>query len=53
MEREIPLYTLEGVRDAEISIHPFTTEDKLGLSMIRFLRAPADDVVVILHGLTT
>lgn len=53
MEREIPLYTLEGVRDADISIHPFTTEDKLGLSMIRFLRAPADDVVVILHGLTT
>lgn len=51
--REIPLYTLEGVRDAEISTHPFTTADKLGLSLVRFQRKPCEDVVVIVHGLTT
>ena len=51
--REIPLYTTEGVRDAEITTHPFTTGDNLGLSLQRFHRAPCDDVVVIIHGLTT
>ena len=53
ISREIPLYTLEGVKDAEISIHPFNTEDKLGLSLLRFKRAPSNDVVLIIHGLTT
>jgi cholesterol oxidase len=52
-EREIPLYTTEGVRDAEITTHPFNTADRLGLSLLRFQRAPCDDVVVIIHGLTT
>jgi cholesterol oxidase len=52
-EREIPLYTTEGVADADVSIHPFSTGDKLGLSLLRFLREPCDDVVVIIHGLTT
>jgi cholesterol oxidase len=52
-EREIPLYTTEGVRDAEITTHPFTTGDRIGLSLLRFQRAPCDDVVVIIHGLTT
>lgn len=54
-EREIPIFTLEGVRDAEITTHYITTEDKLGLSMFRFRRgtAPASDVVLLLHGLTT
>ncbi len=52
-EREIPLYTTEGVRDAEITIHPFQTGDRLGLTLTRFLREPCDDVVVIIHGLTT
>ena len=53
MEREIALYTLEGVPDAEITTHYFSTEDKLGLSLLRFLREPSDDVVMIIHGLTT
>ncbi len=53
MQREIPLYTLEGVRNAEISTHHFSTEDMLGLSMLRFQRAACDDVVLIIHGLTT
>jgi len=52
-EREIALYTTEGVTGAEITTHPFTTADKLGLSLLRFLRKPCDDVVVIIHGLTT
>jgi cholesterol oxidase len=52
-EREIPLYSLEGVKNAEITTHPFSTADKLGLSMLRFNRAPSDDVVVLMHGLTT
>lgn len=53
MERSIPLYTLDGVRDAEISTHYLTTKDGLGLSMLRFERAPCNDVVVLLHGLTS
>jgi cholesterol oxidase len=52
-EREIPLYTTEGVKDAEITVHPYQTADKLGLSLTRFCREPCDDVVVIIHGLTT
>lgn len=52
-EREIPLYTTEGVTGVEITHHPFTTGDKIGLSMMRFLRKPCQDVVVIIHGLTT
>jgi cholesterol oxidase len=51
--RKIALYTLEGVRDAEIGTHPFTTGDGLGLSLLRFQRAPCDNVVMIIHGLTT
>ena len=52
-EREIPLYTTEGVTNADVTTHPFSTADKLGLSLLRFHRADCDDVVVILHGLTT
>jgi cholesterol oxidase len=52
-EREIPLYTTEGVKDAVCTTHPFSTADKLGLSLLRFLREPCDDVVMIVHGLTT
>jgi cholesterol oxidase len=51
--REIPLYTLDGVPDAEISTHPFSTGDKLGLSLLRFHRRDCEDVVMIVHGLTT
>ena len=52
-EREVPLYTTEGVTDADVTTHAFSTTDKLGLSLLRFHRADCDDVVVILHGLTT
>lgn len=51
-EREIPLFTTEGVKDAEISTHPFTTQDLLGLSLLRFKRAASKDVVVLIPGLT-
>jgi pimeloyl-ACP methyl ester carboxylesterase len=53
MSRQIPLHTLEGVTDAEASSYPVTTEDGLGLGLLRFQRAPCDDVVLLLHGLTT
>ncbi|MGZ5050194.1 MAG: alpha/beta fold hydrolase [Methylobacter sp.] len=51
-EREIPLYTTEGVHDAEISTHYYSTGDRLGQSLLRFQRAPCDDVVVLIPGLT-
>jgi cholesterol oxidase len=53
MKREIPLYTLSGVRDADITEHPFSTADGLGLNLTRFQRAKSDDLVLIIHGLTT
>jgi cholesterol oxidase len=53
MEREIPLFTLEGVKGAEVTTHHFSTEDGLGLSMLRFCTAPSDNAVLIIHGLTT
>ncbi len=53
MAREIPLFTLDGVKDADVSTHYITTGDLLGLSAFRFLRKPCDDVVLIIHGLTT
>jgi alpha/beta hydrolase fold len=52
MERRIPRYTYDGVRDAEVSAHPFATEDRLGLNLTRFHRADCDDVVLVIHGLT-
>jgi cholesterol oxidase len=52
-QREIPLHTTQGVKEAEISIHPFHTEDQLAESLLRFKRAECDDVVVLIHGLTT
>lgn len=52
-DRVVPLYTLEGVADAEISTVPFVTQDGLGLSFQRFKKATCKDVVVVIHGLTT
>jgi lysosomal acid lipase/cholesteryl ester hydrolase len=53
MAREIPQYTLEGVRDAEVSTHYFNTADGLGLSMLRFRRHEGGEAVMVIHGLTT
>ncbi len=47
-----PRYTLEGVAGAEVSMHPFATDDGLGLYLTRFRRADCDDVVLVIHGLT-
>jgi len=52
-DRDIPVYSLEGVKNAEISTHYVTTEDRLTLSFLRFTRAPSRNVVVLLHGLST
>ncbi|WP_248963394.1 alpha/beta fold hydrolase [Sphaerisporangium perillae] len=53
MEHRIPRYTLEGVSGAEVSVHPFPTEDELGLTLTRFHAAESDDVVLLIHGLTS
>ena len=53
MNRQIPLYTVDGVKDARITTHDMSTPDKLGISMLRFWKADCDDVVMIVHGLTT
>ena len=53
MKREIPLYTLEGVKDAKVTPYYFNTEDGLGLSMLRFQRGEPKESVMIIHGLTT
>ncbi|RKS69112.1 alpha/beta hydrolase family protein [Actinomadura pelletieri DSM 43383] len=53
MERVIPRFTFAGVKDVEISTYPVTTEDGLGLQLTRFLRAESDDVVLLVHGLTS
>ncbi|TNY37066.1 alpha/beta fold hydrolase [Thermomonospora catenispora] len=52
MSARIPRFTHAGVTDAEISVHPFATEDGLGLQLTRFRRADCDDVVLLVHGLT-
>lgn len=50
---EIPKYTLDGVKDAEISTHYASTADGLGISLLRFQRGPAcRDVVLLVPGLT-
>lgn len=53
MTGHIQRYTLDGVTDAEVSVHPFATDDGLGLSLTRFRRAECDDVVLLVHGLTS
>ena len=53
MKREIPLYTLEGVKDAVVTTHYFTTEDNLGLSLLRFTRGETGEAILVVHGLTT
>ncbi|WP_218109999.1 alpha/beta fold hydrolase [Oligoflexus tunisiensis] len=49
----IPVHTDRGVSEATITHHPFDTRDGLTLGLQRFQRKPSDDVIVILHGLTT
>jgi lysosomal acid lipase/cholesteryl ester hydrolase len=47
------MYTLDGVKDAVVTTHYITTEDKLGLSALRFQRGDAGEAILIIHGLTT
>ncbi|KAB2344364.1 alpha/beta fold hydrolase [Actinomadura rudentiformis] len=53
MARRIARFSLEGVTETEVSVHPFVTEDDLRLTLSRFHRADSDDVVLLLHGLTS
>lgn len=50
--RTIPLNSLDGVKDAQVSTHYASTGDGLGISLLRFQRAPCQDVVLLVPGLT-
>lgn len=52
-QRVIAKGTTEGVVGADISIRPFSTSDGLALQLTRFMRASSDDVVLLVHGLTS
>ncbi|MFD0854581.1 alpha/beta fold hydrolase, partial [Actinomadura adrarensis] len=53
MPRRIPRFSGEGIKDAQVSLHPFVTDDDLLLTLRRFHRSDGDDVVLLLHGLTS
>ncbi|MGH3382878.1 MAG: alpha/beta hydrolase, partial [Actinoallomurus sp.] len=53
MQRRVARFTLEGVDDAPVSVYPYTSEDGLGLELRRFRQADCDDVVLLVHGLTS
>ena len=53
MQGRVARFTLEGVSDATVSVHPYTSEDGLGLELRRFHQADCDDVVLLVHGLTS
>ncbi|MBW8485638.1 alpha/beta hydrolase [Actinomadura parmotrematis] len=53
MGNKIARFTHAGVPDADITVHPFATEDGLGLELTRFTRGESDDVVLLVHGLTS
>lgn len=53
MLRDVALYSLDGVPDAEVSFHRVTTADRLGITLTRFRREASADPVLIVHGLTT
>jgi len=52
-QRNIPLFTLEGVNPCAITTYPVSTKDKLNISLTRFLKNDSDDVILLSHGLTT
>jgi cholesterol oxidase len=52
-KRKYPLFTTEGVKDAAITMHPFCTADGLSLNLTRFKRNDSDDVILLVHGLTS
>lgn len=52
--RKIALHTLAGVPNAEVTTQYFSTDDGLGLSMLRFRRGEeAGEAIMLVHGLTT
>lgn len=50
---DIPPCTLDGVPDARVTTHRYTTTDGLELSILRFSRDTAGDAVLVVPGLTT
>jgi cholesterol oxidase len=53
MSTRTPRFTLEGVENAAASVHPFSTDDGLGLYLTQFRRSDQGDVVLLIHGLTS
>ena len=53
MQGRVARFTLEGVTDAQISVYPYSSDDGLGLELRRFRQADCDDVVLLVHGLTS
>ncbi len=51
--RPYPRGTSEGVSGATVTLHPFATADGLSLHLTRFARTACEDVVLIVHGLTS
>jgi hypothetical protein len=51
--RAVPLHTVEGVPNADVSTHEFQSDDGLSLSFRRFRRGVCGDAVLLIHGLTT
>lgn len=49
----IAKFTLDGVPDARLTRHPYTTDDGLALSLFRFTRDTGGDAVMVVPGLTT
>jgi len=52
-EHLFPVQTLQGVVDCEKELIPFDTGDGLTLTLQRFRRTNAKQVVLLIHGLTT
>ncbi|MBN1309544.1 MAG: alpha/beta fold hydrolase [Chitinispirillaceae bacterium] len=55
--RAIPLYTTKGITERHpgiaVATHPFQTEDNIGLTLTRFTVKESDNIVLLIHGLTS
>lgn len=52
-DHPFPIHTTKGVHGCQVTTHPVDTGDGLTLQMQRFQKAESQEVVLLLHGLTT
>nr|BFD61941.1 hypothetical protein BdHM001_06220 [Bdellovibrio sp. HM001] len=52
-EHFFPPQTIQGVHQGECTLHPLDTRDGLSISIQRFKTQPGQDVVLLIHGLTS